>query len=172
MKKRKRHTPTLFDRFCKTFGPAIMRICQFIDKQTHDFFEVLACILTGGAYQPQPYKETIKASEQNKKNAEHYLYKPEKSISETLAGDFRAIMGDIHQVEKDLSTSIKKMEHKNPEVAKAIQDARNSPEFQKQVQILHERMAEVQKRYNHIRQVCSHNTTIGSGNTSEQNTRK
>jgi hypothetical protein len=49
-----------------------------------------------------------------------------------------------------------------------MQEAKNSPQFQQQAQIVRQRMAEVQQRCNHIRHVCSHPTTVGTGNTSER----
>jgi hypothetical protein len=60
------------------------------------------------------------------------------------------------------------LERENPAVAQAMQEAKNSPQFQQQAQIVRQRMAEVQQRCNHIRHVCSHPTTVGTGNTSER----
>ncbi len=166
MKKRKRRTPNLIDRFFKKFGPLILKICRFVDKHTHSFFEGFACILTGGAYRPRPYEEPTDLNNKQCKG-----YHPRQSSVHNLMQDFNLLAGDFHAVQKDISKAVRKMEQ-NPEVAKAMHEAQNSPEFQKGAQILRDRMAEVQRRCNHIRQVCSYSTTVGSGNTSEQNTRK
>ncbi len=165
MKKRKRHTPSLIDRFCHKFGPSIMKICDFIDKYTHNFFEGFASILTGGFYRPQPYKEPERDKDKTPQNdlLSH-------SSAHHLMQDFNRVAGDFHAVQKDISKTIKKMEQ-NPETAQALHEAKNDPEFQKRAQILRARMDEVQRRCAHIRQVCPYSTTVGSGNTSNQNSR-
>ena len=167
MKKRRKRTPSLFDRFCTKFGPSILKVCRFIDKCTHPFFEGLACILTGGAYQPQPYKEPEEIKEENKKYSDYFWYDPNRPLSDSMAKDFRAIMGDFHSVGRDVSKAVRRLEHQNPEVAKTMQETKNSPQFQRQAQIVRQRMAEVQQRCNHIHHICSHPTTVGSGNSSQ-----
>ncbi|MBR5129781.1 MAG: hypothetical protein IKV03_00960 [Alphaproteobacteria bacterium] len=159
MKKRRKRAPSLFDRFCTKFGPSILKVCCFIDKQTHGFFECLTWIITGGAYQPRPYKE----AEETKKDTIFSVSKRTRFVQD----DIRAIMGDFHSVGRDVSKAIRRLEHQNPEVTKAMQEAKNSPQFQKQVQEVQKRMNEVQQRCDHIRHVCSHSTTVGTGNTSE-----
>ena len=157
MKKRRKRTPSLFDRFCTKFGPSILKVCRFIDKCTHPFFEGLACILTGGAYQPRPYKEP----EETKKDTIFSGSKRTRFIQD----DVRAIMGDFHSVGRDVSKAVRRLERENPAVVQAMQEARNSPQFQKQVQEVQKRMNEVQQQCNHIHHVCSHPTTLGSGNS-------
>ena len=163
MKKRHRRSPSLIDRFCKKFGPAILKVCRLIDKQTHPFFEGLACVITFGEYRPRPYKEP----EETKKDTAFSVSRRTHSIQD----DIGAVMGDMHAVGRDISKAVKRLEHDNPEFAKAMQVAQNSPEFQRQAQIVRQRIAEVQERCNHIRRVCSHPTTVGSGN-SYQNERQ
>ena len=165
MKKRRKRTPSLFDRFCTKFGPSILKVCRFIDKCMHPFFEGLACILTGGAYKSRPYKEPEEIKEENKKYSDYFWYDPNRPLSDSMAKDFRAIMGDFHSVGRDISKAVRRLEYENPEMAKVMQEARNSPQFQKQMQEVQKRMNEVQQQCNHIHHVCSHPTTVGSGNS-------
>lgn len=164
MKKRRKCTPTLFDKFCTKFGPSILKVCRFIDKQTHGFFEYFAWIVTGGAYQPRPYKDP----EDTKKTASYSSYRSRASIKDSMAQDMRSIMGDFCSVQGDISKAVRRVERDNPEVAKTMQEAKNSPQFQRQAQIVRQRMAEVQQRCNRIHHICSHPTTVGTGNTSER----
>ena len=164
MKKRRRARLSLFDRFCAKFGPTIMKVCHFVDKHTHVFFEGLACILTGGAYQPRPYKEP----EEVKTNSCSLPYTPKRSVSDAIESDLYSVMGDFRSVQRDIAKAVRRIEHENPTVGKAMQDVKNSPEFQAKVQEVQKRISDVQQRCNHIRYVCSHSTTVGSGNTSER----
>lgn len=168
MKKRRKHTPSLFDRFCTKFGPSILKVCRFIDKHTHGFFENLACILTGGAYQPRPYKEPEEVQKEKPKYTGYFSSHPRQSISGAITNDLRSVMGDFRSVQGDIKKSVRRMERENPAVAQAMQEAKNSPQFQKQMQEVQNRMNEVQQRCNHMRHVCSHSTTVGTGNTSER----
>ena len=163
MKKRRRPRPSLLDRFCEKYGPAILKVCRFIDKQLHPFFEGLVCVITFGEYRPRPYQEPKDIGE----NDGLPSYKKHQSSVGGLRGDVQAIMGDMHRVSRDISKAVRKMEHENPEVANAIQEVRNSPEYQQQVRTVQQKMAAVQERCNHIRQVCSYPTTVGSGNSSQ-----
>ena len=167
MKKYKRPRPSLFDRFCDKFGPSIMKVCHFIDKQTHGFFEGLACLLTGGAYQPQPYKEP----EEIKKECEDYTcyfsYNPRKPISGSITKDFQSVLGDFRSVCRDTSKAVQRMEREDPKVAKIMQEAKNSPQFQEQMQKVQDKIADVQRQCQKVRTVCSHSTTVASGNSSE-----
>ena len=168
MKKRKRgKTPSLTDRFCNKFGPAILKVWYFLDKHTHDFFEGFISIITFGAYHPHPYKEP----EELKTKTPFYSYKKRYYSSATLADDLKAVRGDFCAVGRDIAKTVHRLEHENPEIAQAMQKARNSTEFQTQAHSMHEKMVDIQRQQEHIRKVCSH-TTIRTGNTSERGDRK
>ena len=161
--KKRRPRPSLLDRFYEKYGSAILKVCRFIDKQLHPFFEGLACVITFGEYRPRPYQEP----KDIEKNDGLPSYKKHQSSIGGLSGDFQAIMGDMHRVSRDISKAVRKMEHENPEVAKAMQAAKNSPEYQRQMRAVQQKMAAIQERCIHIRHVCSYPTTVGSGNTSQ-----
>lgn len=165
MKKYKRPRPSLFDRFCDKFSPSIMKVCRFIDKCMNPFFEGLAYILTGGAYKSRPYKEPEEIKEENKKYSDYFLYDPNRPLSNSMVKDFRAIVGDFRSVVGDTTKAVQRMERKDPKVAKIMKEAKKSPQFKEQEQKLRGQMAEVQRRYQQVRTVCSHPTTVDSGNS-------
>ncbi len=162
MKKRRKSRPSLFDRFCSKFGPAILKVCRFIDKQTHDFFEGLAWAITMGAYQPRPYQEPKEIKQEDDLSTITIKRSPRK----TLKDDLRAVMGDIHSVSRDISKAVRQIEQEDPNVTQAIQETQHSPEYKKQVQKLQDKMTEVQQRCHHVRHVCSHPHAMNNGSTS------
>lgn len=167
MKKHRRPKPTLFDRFCDKYGASIMKVFYFFDKKTHGFFEVLACIVTGGYYQPQPYQEPKEILKDNLSP----FYKKRPSVSDSLVGDFRSVMKDMYSVSRDVSKAVRRMEHDDSKVARVIQEVKKSPEFQKQAQEVSEKIADIQRRCHQVRHICTHQETIGSGNMSAQKER-
>lgn len=167
MRKNKRKSPTLIDRFCNRFGPSILKVCRFIDKHTYAFFEGLTSIITFGLHQPQPYREL----EETNKNTHFSPHKKRQTVSKSLSDDFKAVMSDFHAVESDISKAVKRVKHENPKATQALQETRNSAEFQLQTQIVRKKMSEIHKKYNHICRVCSH-STVGMGNTYKRGDRK